>query len=134
MRDLGTYVEEKPPQHDKDMTEDNEPSQVQRPNIPHKLDHRFRQQVTNQICALMSRHRVVPVQTREIMQDPDLAQIWEIIPHDMTLLMCHIVGALNILESLRGNHQSSSPDSSIKDGNPPPPTTPSHPPSPPWVD
>lgn len=135
VRDVGTYVVEVPLQQDHDMTEDDDQSQVQITNRTHQLNHRFRQQVTNQICALISHHRVVPARAKEIMKDPEFAPIWENIPHDMKLLMRHIVGALNKLERLRDHyHSSSSSNSSIKDGDPPSPTTPPPPSSPPWAD
>jgi hypothetical protein len=128
---VATYVGEVPPQQDEDISEVDELSHVKRLGMPDRTDHRFRQQVANQICALMAHHRVVPVHAREIMQDPKLKPIWVSLPHDMTLLMCHVVGALKQLERLRYCHQYYSSNLFVEDDDPSPPPPP---PSPPQVD
>ena len=58
------------------------------------------------------------------MQDRELIVIWMTLPHDMMMLMHHIVGGLNLTNDLRDDKQFRS-DSSIENGDPP------HPPHPP---
>lgn len=63
-----------------------------------------------------------------IMQEPCLLTIWMTLPHDMMILVCHVVGSLNLINELRYEKKFVL-NSSTKDGDPPHPTPP--PPSPP---
>nr|ADE76846.1 unknown [Picea sitchensis] len=96
----------------------------------------------------MVRCGVVHVPFREILQVPKFSTIWVPIPHDMMSLMCHIVGALNCIETFTNvahdstkfgpscdRPTSSPPPGSLLPHPSPPRVSPStdHSPSPPHV-
>lgn len=75
------------------------------------------QELEDQLCRVMGCYRVVPMQGFFIIQELNLAWIWMTLPCDIMLLMCYIVGVVNLLDRLRDFYHHKPP--------PPPPPPPS---------
>jgi hypothetical protein len=80
---------------------EEKPPVVQRPHMPHRPDMRVQLEVVDELCHVMTSHRVVPVPPRDILRVEDLSTTWRHFPHDMTMLMHHIVGVINLIDTLR---------------------------------
>jgi hypothetical protein len=63
---------------------------------------RVQLEVIDDICHVLTSHRVVPTPIRDILQVEHLSTTWTCFPCDMMMLMCHIVGSLNLIEILIG--------------------------------
>jgi hypothetical protein len=83
------------------MVEAEDQPLVQIPHMPHRLDQRVLVEVVDQLCSVMTSHGVVPTPIKGILQEGDISRIHRIFPRDMTFLMHHIVGAINLIETLR---------------------------------
>jgi len=91
-------------------------------------------EVVDEICRVMTRHRVVPVPPRDILRVEGLSTTWRCLPCDMMMLMHHIFGVINLIHTLRdGAHDPTTSSSSAKSSTSfaPPHGPPSSPDSPP---
>ena len=61
--------------------------------MPCRSDHRVHTEPVNCICDLFVREGVPIENVREIRRDPYLFDIWFTLPHDMMLMMLHVVSA-----------------------------------------
>jgi hypothetical protein len=91
--------------------------------------------VVDELCHVMTSHRVVPAPPRDILWVEDLSTTWRHFPRDMMMLMHHIVGVINLIDMLRGGaHDPTTSSSSTEPstsstpphGPPPPPDSPPH--------
>ena len=73
---------------------------VQRLVMPRRPDYRVRIESEDRICALFYREDVPCAHVREIKDDPHLFDIWRTLPHDMMTLMCYVVDALTLIQTL----------------------------------
>ena len=90
---IGTYVGDEPPKQDEEMEEEIKQPIGHRPIMPRRLDHRFHTELEDHICDLFVREGVPIENVREIRRDPYLFDIWFTLPHDMMLMMLHVVSA-----------------------------------------
>lgn len=65
--------------------------------MPHRPDLGFQTELVDHICHLFTMEGVRPTHVREIMWYLDIFDIWCIIPRDMRLVMCHVVGTLMLI-------------------------------------
>jgi hypothetical protein len=81
----------------------------------------------------MTSHRVLPTPVRDILWVEDLSTIWRHFHWDMMMLMHHIFGSINLIETLRGVSHDPTTSSSLTElstsstpphGPPPPPNSP----------
>jgi hypothetical protein len=98
--------------------------------MPQRMGQRVRIKVVDCLCGVMLIHGVVPTLDLDILWVS--STIWKNIPHDMTTLMHHIVGIVNLIERLRDDvdvSHDSTPSSSSLDRSTS--STPPHDPPPP---
>ena len=113
-----------PPWPYDEMARDDASKKLQRSSLQCIIDHIIHWDLVDNFCRVMSRYRVVTMEVYSITHDPNLVGIWVTLPHDKTLLICHVVSVVNLLKRLRDyrHHQ------------PPPLHPPSPLPPPPWLD
>ena len=71
------------------------------------------------ICHLFTVEGVQLTHVRDIKQEPNMLEIWCIIPHDMRLMMHHVFSSLTLIQSLRDDNQpTSSSDDKFPDAAP----------------
>ena len=107
--DINTYVEDEPPQQDEEMEEEVVEQLIgKRFVMPCRPNQRVQIKLENRICALFPREGVPCAHIREIIQVPNLFDIWCTLPYDMMTLMCHVFDALTFIQNLRAHTQSRS--------------------------
>lgn len=87
--------------------------------LPHRMDRRVCTELEDRMCDLFLREEMTHTHIREIMQDLDMLSIWCTLPWDMTSLMYHVFGALNLIWRFRNHSQSTSSSKDDAPSSPP---------------
>jgi hypothetical protein len=95
------------------MEEEEDQPPVYIPHMPCMSDQRVKIEVAYYLCSIITSHKVVPTPVRDILWAQDLSTIWRSLPRDMTLLMCHIFEATNLIETFMGVSHDPTPSSSL---------------------
>ena len=66
-----------------------------------RLDNRYRMELGDQLIALFFEAGICPTDFRDIEVDDRLLQMWRDMPHDMYILMRHVVGVTTAFTRLR---------------------------------
>jgi hypothetical protein len=92
------------PQHEDEVIEEAEdpPTLVHKPHKPCRPDMIVQIEVADELCHVMTSQREVPTPIRDILHVEHISTTWRCFPRDMMMLMCHIVGSINLIDMLRG--------------------------------
>lgn len=92
---------------------------IQTLSIQCSLDHIFHEELTYRLCVVMDLDGVIPIRHCIIIWDYKILGIWVILPHDMNLLMHHVVGVVNLPNMLGDFHFDCPPHPCLAPALPP---------------